>query len=388
MLDFARKFFARKPGAPGLTFSRPLVLLQSDDWGRVGVRDRQGYERLRSQGLRLGEHPYDLYTLESADDVSSLVSLLKNHRDSTGRAPCLAMNFCTANLDFDSMRAKEFENVKLLPLAQGLPGSWSRPGLLDAYRDGANAGVFWPSLHGLTHFCPAAVENALRANGERSRFLRLLWKSETPFIYWRMPWIGYEYWNPEKPGSGFLSAQRQRELILESKKRFSALFGTYPVSACAPGFRANRHTAETWSQAGIKVAQSGTGSGLKAPHWDEFGVLHVYRNIDFEPSHREPDLDKFLQIAGICFDRGLPFIVSIHAINFHSSIKDFRTGTLAALDALLTELEAKYPKLLYVHDLDLHEIVTKGAFGCRSEAVAASPNEVGKKELVAAQGLK
>src|SRR2546428_7322889 len=157
MLEFVRRLFARKTEAPGLTFSRPLVLLQSDDWGRVGVRDKQGYEWLRSQGLRLGEHPYDLYTLESADDVSALASLLKKHRDSRGRAPCLAMNFCTANLDFESMRAEELKNVKLRPLAQGLPGSWSRPGLLDAYREGIGAGVFWPSLHGLTHFCPAAV---------------------------------------------------------------------------------------------------------------------------------------------------------------------------------------------------------------------------------------
>ena len=278
--------------------------------------------------------------------------------------------------------------MKLRPLAQGLPGSWSRPGLLDAYREGIGAGVFWPSLHGLTHFCPAAVEDALRRNGERSRLLRLLWKAETPFIYWRMPWVGYEYWNPEKPGSGFLRAQRQRELILKACEHFSALFGTHPVSACAPGYRANRHTTEIWSQAGIKVAQSGTGSGLRSPYVDEFGILHIFRTIDFEPSQREPDIDKCLQIAGICFARGLPLIMSTHAINFHSSIKDFRTGTLAALDALLTGLETKYPELLYVHDQDLHEIATKGAFGCRSEVVSPSAKEIGKKELVAAQGLQ
>jgi len=38
----------------GLSFSRPLVLLQSDDWGRVGVRDREGYEQLRASGIHLG----------------------------------------------------------------------------------------------------------------------------------------------------------------------------------------------------------------------------------------------------------------------------------------------------------------------------------------------
>ena len=388
MFQFARKLFTGKAESPGLSFSRPLVLLQSDDWGRVGVRDKQGYDWLRSHGLRLGEHPYDLYSLESAEDLAALASLLRKHHDSAGRAPCLTMNFCTANLDFKAMRDQGFSALRLLPLAHGVPGSWSRPGLLDAYRKGIDEGIFYPGLHGLTHFCPTAVENALEANGERSELLRLLWRAETPAIYWRMPWIGYEYWNPEKPHSGYLTPRRQRELILKGAVYFSELFGQGPISACAPGYRSNQHTVETWSEIGIKVAQSGTGSGLKAPHWDEFGMLHIYRNIDVEPSQREPDIDKCLQIAGICFARGLPLIMSTHAINFHSSIKDFRTGTLAALDALLTGLETKYPELLYVHDQDLHEIVTKGAFGCRSEVVSPSAKEIGKKELVVAQGLQ
>jgi hypothetical protein len=388
MLQFARNLFGKKTESPGLTFSRPLVLLQSDDWGRVGVRDKEGYELLRSHGLRLGEHPYDLYTLESADDVSALASLLKKHRDSTGRASCLTMNFCTANLDFKAMQEHGFNSVKLLPLARGLPGSWSRPGLIEAYREGIEGGIFWPSLHGLTHFCPAAVENALRTNGDRSQLLRLLWNAETPFIYWRMPWIGYEYWDPEKRGSGFLPPTQQRELVTEACEYFSALFGTRAISACAPGYRANRDTVESWSQAGIKVAQSGTGSGLKAPHMDEFGILHIYRTLDFEPSQREPDMEKCLQIAGICFDRGLPFVISVHAINFHSSLKDFRTGTLAALDSLLTELEAKYPKLLYVNDQHLHQIVTEGAFGTRSETVSVSPDPHWQEATRRVEGLK
>src|SRR6266404_4453069 len=388
MFQFARDLFGRKTESAGFTFSRPLVLLQSDDWGRVGVRDKGGYECLRSHGLRLGEHPYDLYTLESADDVSALASLLKKHRDSTGRVPSLAMNFCTANVDFNAMQERGFNSVNLLPLAQGLPGTWSRPGLLDAYRAGIEAGVFWPSLHGLTHFCPAAVQNALRGDGERAQLLRLLWKAETPLIYWRMPWIGYEYWDPEKRGSGFLSPTRQRESISKACEYFTLLFGMSPISACAPGYRANRDTAESWSKAGIKVAQSGTGSGLKAPHRDEFGILNIYRTLDFEPSQREPDIEKCLQIAGICFDRGLPFVISVHAINFHSSLRDFRTGTLAALDSLLTELEAKYPKLLYVNDQHLHQIVTEGTFGTHGETVSASPERSGRNQLLAVEGLK
>src|SRR5207245_10475654 len=174
MLEFVRRLFARKTEAPGLTFSRPLVLLQSDDWGRVGVRDKEGYDWLRSRGLRLGEHPYDLYTLETVDDLAALAALLGRHHDSTGRPPCLVMNFCTANLDFKKIDFKEvrrrvFKRAELLALAKGLPGSWSRPGLIEHYREGIRKGVFDGALHGATHYCPVAVSNAHAATSELSR---------------------------------------------------------------------------------------------------------------------------------------------------------------------------------------------------------------------------
>jgi len=357
------KLFSRRTQSPGFSFSRPLVVLQSDDWGRVGVRDREGHDQLRAAGLRLGEHPYDLYTLETAEDISELASMLGRHRDSSGRPPCLVMNFCLANLDFSKMREHGFEHVELLNLVNGLPGRWSRPGLFQAYRKGIRQGVLYAAMHGLTHFCPVAVENALAEHGERARLLRLLWEAETPYIYWRMPWIGYEYWNPERPHSGFLSYNRQEDLIDKSCAEFAAFFGTKPVSACAPGYRANRDTHRAWSEAGIRVVQNGSGNGLKAPHRDEFGLLHLYRAIDFEPAQKELATEKYLEVAANCVARGIPIVISTHAINFHSSLTDFRRPTLMALDALLSGLESKFPDLLYVNDAELYELINQGTVG-------------------------
>lgn len=343
-------------------FSRPLVIIQSDDWGRVGVRDHKGYELLRNHGLRLGENPYDLYTLETAADVTQLLDLLSRHRDSSDRAACLVMNACVANLDFATMRKQNFSRTSLLPLKQGLPGQWSRPGLLPAYNAGIEAGVFYAALHGLLHCCPLAIENALDENGDHARFLRLLWDAETPYIYWRMPWVGYEFLNPRKPNPGFLKLNRQMEIVQQGCDYFAELFGNRPFSACAPGFRSNSDTCRAWSENGIRVAQHGSGSGLRAPHVDELGVLHLYRNIDFEPALRHLATEKYLEIAATCFARRLPLIISVHSINFHSTLKDFRSTTIAALDQLLSALESKYPELLYVNDADMYEIVTRGSF--------------------------
>ena len=73
-MNLARKLWQRRRDLvplSGFHIDRPLVLFQSDDWGRVGLRDREGLEQLRSAGIALGEHPYDLYTLETAEDLAA-----------------------------------------------------------------------------------------------------------------------------------------------------------------------------------------------------------------------------------------------------------------------------------------------------------------------------
>ncbi|HZQ68410.1 MAG TPA: hypothetical protein VFA68_07810 [Terriglobales bacterium] len=351
------------------TFDRPLVILQSDDWGRVGVRDREGYESLRQQGIQLGQHPYDFYTLETACDVTALMALLRRHRDSVHRPPSMVMNFLLANLDFPRMTACDFQEISLLFLSHGLPGHWRRPKLFDSYREGIAQGVFYPALHGLTHFCRAAAEAALLNHGKRGELLRSLWQAETPFIYWRMPWIGYEYHNPDKPNPGFLSAETQQLLIRRAAEEFRKFFSCPPRSACAPGYRANEMTHQAWCECGVRVAQNGSGAP-RHPHFDDCGVLNLYRTIDIEPSSRELSIEKYVQLAAGNFARGIPAVVSMHSINFHSSLKDFRTPSIRVLDEFLSALEALHPDLLYVNDEDVYRIVTEGKFEAAGETVS------------------
>jgi hypothetical protein len=378
VLNFTRKLLGHAKPVPDRSFSfdRPLVLLQSDDWGRVGVRDQEGYELLRAAGIRLGQHPYDFYTLETAADVIAVRDLLKRHHDSTGRSASMVMNFLMLNLDFSSMTDKHFRGIQTYPLTSGLPGNWQRPGLFEAYRQGIRDNVFHPALHGTTHFCQYAVERALLQNGERGELLKTLWEAETPYIYWRMPWVGYEYHNPERPRIGFLGAEAQAGLINQASNIFRQLFGIAPASACAPGYRANEDTRLAWAKNGIRVAQNGSGAPMP-PHMDENEILNLHRTIDFEPTHQELSLEKYIQVADACFARGVPAIISIHSINFHSTLKDFRGPTLRALDALLSALEAKYPNLLYVHDADLYEIVTRGRFKGTHGAVSVQVKQKG-----------
>src|SRR5271156_3239437 len=213
----------------GFAFGRPLVVLQSDDWGRVGVRDREGYEELRDLGVNLGERSYDFYSLETAEDVAAVVSLLQRHRDSTGRPACLGMNFIVANVDFTRVIANNFREIYLRSLTEGLPEGWKRPGLFDTYREGISAAVLSPALHGTTHFCRPAVERHLNDPGERGAVLRTLWKAGVPYIHWRMPWVGFEYWDSEPlDEEDFLTSSGQQSLIDSAVESFTQFFSKSP----------------------------------------------------------------------------------------------------------------------------------------------------------------
>ena len=348
---------------PGLHFDRPIVLLQSDDWGRAGLCDRAALEQLRSAGLVLGERPYDFYTLETAEDLDALAATLKRHRDSTGRHPCIQMNFIVSNLDFGKMRAESFSGIHLMKLSDGLPAGWNRPGLLPAYHKGIAEGVFQPALHGDTHFCVRAVERNLSNNTERANLLRTFWQAGTSYIHWRMPWIGYEYWDPEREGEErMLSLEEQRDLISPAVGSFAKLFAALPRSACAPGYRSNFETHRLWAQHGIRVAQNGPGARVP-PYYDQFDMLHLSRNVEFEPATDTAfSVSMSVAHAEAAFARGIPAIVSLHAINFHSTVHDYRSRTLRMLDEFLSRIESKFPGALYVHDDDLYGLVRHGFF--------------------------
>jgi hypothetical protein len=354
----------------GFVFGRPLVVLQSDDWGRVGMRDREAWEQLRTVLPDFGVRAYDYYSLETAEDVVELASLLRRHRDSTGRPACLEMNFILANVDFAKVQAEDFRRIHLRPLTEGLPVGWQRPRLFEAYRQGIEDDVFSPALHGTTHFCLPAVERGLADGGERGAQLRNLWNAEIPYIHWRMPWIGFEYWDPEPPVEHrFLDSAVQEEMIGQAAEIFGQLFSAPPHSACAPGYRADDATHKAWAKHGVGIAQNGPGNAT-APHFDRNGILQLSRVIDFEPAVEEQFcVAACVEKAQECFARSLPAIVSVHSINFHSTIRNFRARTLQLLDEFLSALESKHADLLYVHDEDICNLVEKGKFESAHSAV-------------------
>lgn len=345
-------------------FDRPIVIFQSDDWGLLGVRDRAGFQELQAAGVQLGAHPYDFYSMETADDLDALYQLLRQHRDARGHHPSFVFNFVTANIDFEKTRANHFQTIELRALAQGLPSLWERPALFDAYTNGISQGLVYPAFHGLTHFCKPSAERALKTRDARGELLRALYASATPMLPSQMTWLRCEYYDRLEDADGsWLDFRAQHHAIETGVKFFTQLFGKPPLSACAPGYRANDDTRTVWAVHGIRVAQS-KSQQLVAPYFDSSGLLMLYRNVELEPALDDADdvVERAIAQAERAFAANLPAIVCIHSINFHSTLKNFRARTVECLEQFLTAICARHPDLIFWNDAHVLTAIQKRGF--------------------------
>jgi len=352
-----------------LSGSRPLVILQSDDWGLVGIEHKDSFDQIvKDCGLNQEYSHLNYYGQETADDLAALYKVLSSHRDSAGNHPILECNFILANVDFEHVVASGFERLPLKPIHEGPPWPWKRPGLLEAYREGIRQQYIYPALHGVTHFCYPAVKRIIREHSGRGELLRNLLQIGTPQAYQFSPWVGYEFRDPE---TGWLSFAAQANAVAQGAAMFRKTFERSPLSACAPGYRANAATFRAWGKAGIKVVQNGPGLNVP-PFIGRHRLLHLHRNVPFEPAI-DPEyftVERAFQAAQRSVETGQPIIVCTHSVNFHSTLRNFRDLTLERLDQLLSRLENAFSDLLYIHDEDLWDIARQGRFSRNGKPVS------------------
>lgn len=342
-----------------LTFSRPLVIIQSDDWGLVGIKNKAALDRIvADHRLNPESSHWDYYGLETTEDLAALCNVLGSHQDSSGYHPVMGCNFILANVDFRRVEDSGFEELFLKPLHDGFPWPWDRQGLVETYREAIKQEYLYPSLHGVTHFCYPAVQRLIREKSHRGELLRSFFQIGTPLAYQHSPWVGHEFMDWEQ---GWLSFPEQREIVAQGVALFQQTFGRSPVSACAPGYRANRQTFRAWHQHGIQVVQNGPGVNFP-PFIGHHGLLYLHRNVSFEPAIDQEyfTTERAFQNSVRCVKAGQPIILCMHSVNFHSRLRNFRDLTLTRLDQLLTRLESAFPDLLYIHDEELWNIIQCG----------------------------
>lgn len=335
----------------------PIVVIQSDDWGRTGAPDTAALSELRDSGFPVGNSPWDFYGLESAYDLLELGTVLGKFRDQENQPACMVANFILANPDLRRMQSTDWREIHWIEIKQGLPAPWNEPGLHQAYDALINAGVFRPALHGYSHFNEAAWSDALlHPETELGKRARTLAEHDIPYLASLTPEFNFALVARHGSSEIFRPSHEQDSWVSNGVRAYRNMFGHSPISTCAPGYRSNPATDHIWWQAGIQVVQTAE----RCLPYNRCGMLVLPRNVFFEPVFSDSNaVDLALESAEAAVSAGLPVVICSHSINYIDRHLKRAAHGRAALSELLDKLLSRFPNLRFVHDATVYDTYTQ-----------------------------
>jgi hypothetical protein len=352
---------------------RPVVVIESDDWGSLRTSSRADCDRLAALGCRMERSPYSLDALETDEDLDRLFEVLDSVKDSRGRPACMTANMVTANADFARIREADFSAYVYEPATVTLARSPARQGVARRYAEGLKRRLFVPQLHGREHIRWWEWLEALRAGSAEARITFEMGMCGVPLAASRE---GHGFFAPPYQDAETLSRHGVDlgTLVREGVELFEKQFGYRPLSTMAPGYTWTDDVERLWAGAGIRYIQ-GTifhlvptpGGERKRTHVlgerGAAGGLYLVRNAGFEPAEgRGVD---WLARAAARADRALrfhkPAIIETHRMNFVGSIDPAnRDRGLGLLAQLLRGLVDRRPDLVFLSSPELGYLVEHG----------------------------
>jgi hypothetical protein len=358
---------------PGWRTKRKILVIESDDWGSVRIKDRQAYLNLKKNGLNVDEKRYDqVDTLESNQDLEMLFEVLASVKD-RNNSPAKVTPMClVGNPDFDKIKASGYQKYYFQPLDETIkefPGS-SR--ILELWNKGASENIFVPELHGREHINVQRYMEILRHH-EAKEGLRfaLDCHSVGPSAFRQIQFPNY---------LGALHPTTSQEIgtlidhLREAGDLFKGFLGYSPRVFMAPNAEEPKVLESVLKQIGVKYLTRSKrrvypkGDGYFGKEWNFFGKINDHgqlilnRNAFFEPCQKDEGktLETCLNEIGTAYRWGKPAVISTHRVNYVGSIDGTnRDEGLRELQNLLRAVLKKWPDTEFMTSAELGDTIRK-----------------------------
>ena len=340
---------------------RPILVLESDDWGVAAVPSHETYRQLVHNRVVFPENPWSSDTLETPDDIAALREILLPRPDANGRPLPVTANFIVANPDFSGITS---ERLPFIPLNSNHPNNPITQQLRHAWKQAVADRILAPAYHGLRHLAPDAL---CRLWAQNDPWTKQCFKHNTPPLGLTTPpatLLLSEYMRAtgSPPRLQPRSAEEQTRIVNQGVAIFRAIFGHPPDSTAAPHYLWNRATEQAWRQAGIRAIQAANrhpdirrsfgflnARRIALGRRTREGMVYLTRNCRFEPAlYGNTAATAFARVRKL-FAARRPAVLGCHRINFTASIfPERRRQTLIQLAALLDLVREKYPDVIFM----------------------------------------
>lgn len=310
---------------------RPMLVLESDDWGAGPPAQARA--------------------------LKEIASVLRRHRDGTGRAPVMSLALVLAVPDGAAVAAGQgYRRIELdaPPL---------RP-VLDALREGVAAGVLGVQLHGHEHFWPPALMRCVESD------VQAWLQRPEPAVTEQLPSHLQSRWvDASRLPSSPLPAGQVRAAVAQEVAAYRRIVGEVPAVVVPPTFVWTREVEQAWAQAGVEfVVTPGWRSTLRdasgRPEGDEGPIVngeragrltYLVRTDYFEPA-RGRDAAHALAALDRAAAQGQPCVLENHRDNFIFDEAQCRRS-LAELDALCAGAVRRQPAVRFLSTVELGRIL-------------------------------
>jgi len=255
-----------------------------------------------------------------------------------------------ANADIRRMRSEGFGEFRFVPITEGLPIPWAESSLLEQYRSLIADRVFYPGLHGFTHFSPEGMLRGWHDTGEYGERTRSLLIEDIPYLASVTPEYNFALLDRSDRAEVYADYSVQRDWVGRGVQLFREAFGYPPVTTCAPGYRYNDASFAAWVDCRIRVVQTPGSVGV----YESERVMVIERNVAFEPLLDDGQVvEKALNRMRHVVAAGWIPVICTHSINYISRYCAGRDNSLKCLARFLWEVKNSFPEMRFANDADV-----------------------------------
>jgi hypothetical protein len=366
MLNKLRKYLSN---AVGWRTSRKILVIESDDWGSVRIKDKVAYETMRKAGLDLERSNFTRFdSLETNDDLERLFDLLNSVKDRNGRTAAFTPMAVVANPDFDQIQQQDFEKYSFETVEQTFNRYPKSDRVLDLWKAGIDNDLFVPQFHGREHLNVQRWMRALKNNDEG---LRIAFDNQSfgvSYFQGRRVSEHLAAFDPEFPED----IKAFSEIIQSGGEIFERLLGYRPAYFVASNSPEPKSLESELQSIGVKYLTRyklqryplGTGKFQKELNWlgkvNGLGQIVLTRNCGFEPSS-DPNIDwvnHCLKEIKIAFAWKKPAVISSHRVNYAGSLsEDNASSGLKSLKTLLEKCLQYWPDIEFMTSVELGDLI-------------------------------
>lgn len=373
-MQFKRYLAKNYINAVGWRTKGHYVVIESDDWGSIRMKDKVTYEKFLRYGFEKSMCYFDWNdSLESANDLSDLFDVLHSVKGSDGHDVVFTPLALCANPNFEEIKKNSFNKYVYELVTDTYKRSGNTEKSYKLVKQGISEKIFMPQFHGREHLHVKRWMEALKS-GKKSEQIQFETQSLTctnlpdeKFVSTNLSW---------DPAFSFIKReelQELKEIVSDGLRLFQKLYGYKASSFGAPCGIVDDELLEYMKDYGILglncgqhfIPQSDGTLKLVNNKWGDrsrVGQVFWRRNCTFEPSRNQDKdwVDSCMAEIKIAFRWGKPAVINSHRVNFIGSIfPENRDKTLKQFRRLLNEIVKNWPDVQFISSDQLLKLLLK-----------------------------